>query len=258
MKTLEFQKKLIEQNSLSNILSSAERLKVETSEERANKNHCTFKPNLNATRKMNMLLSSKVSPDINGIVRQNSPQIRADPNSTLISIRSNSTNNLNQTQRVQPMNKRMKELCYNNPVIFHVNLLSETTTVSKLNTLTKGGYSQKSLERKRYEQGVHGHPHFRVANFTSKPSNQLNVSRSEINLVKMSVASIEKPLINTDRRANLTKQRKKEILSLNSSVEILNFGDNKSDTRSHSNLKSSINADLMIEPNNMRTRKITY
>lgn len=52
----EFKTKLLEQNCIRNFISSKEREKSITSEERIIKEKCTFKPNLTATKKMNLRL----------------------------------------------------------------------------------------------------------------------------------------------------------------------------------------------------------
>ena len=195
-------------NNISTILNSSEKYKIESSEIINNKKHCTFKPNLNATKRMNMLLSTKTSPDSNILNRKASPTAAIGSsgakedlhNSTQMSINSNNSKvTLNQSVISKPVSKQSKMDCYvNNTRVFHVNLVSSSNSVSSLNWLVRDGYSARSLERKSYIKYPANTPQFRVANF-KRNRDLLSKSRSEISLARSSASSNKAKQLMTER-----------------------------------------------------------
>lgn len=122
----EFKRRLLYSNRLGKFLSPTIRERSQTSVDRNVKKNCTFKPNLNATQKMNTVLESKIN-------RQAS---QADMNLTPNTILSGGLKNLLSSPEAQIGNAMKPALQhYQSNMQFRANklLYKQKTVVFKLN-----------------------------------------------------------------------------------------------------------------------------
>lgn len=200
--------KLIESNKLSNFLSVQEKIKREPTELKNLRKNCTFKPNLEATRKVNFMLNASSSHKNirlgNSLTRkfearkQSQREVIATPESYNTV---NSISNLHQYSQKAPK-KKVKRTTK----ILNVNLTQVKERYSKnieqapsrdssyyLNGVIHNGYSQRSQERKNYNERTHQmDKSFKCSKGKQRKKN-LSISKSQNSFFDQSYYTMKKP-----------------------------------------------------------------
>jgi hypothetical protein len=145
----EFKRRLLHSNRLEKFLSPKIRNSAKTSEERNIEHNCTFKPNLNATRKMNAIHESKINLQSSHVnLNQTSNMILSNELKSLLSSREDQIGSLAMKpglQKYQPnvSTRRNNEVQKHRTVVMNLNV-----DQSKIfDVLMNNGYTQRSIER---------------------------------------------------------------------------------------------------------------
>ncbi|CAI2369095.1 unnamed protein product [Moneuplotes crassus] len=209
--------KLIQRNKLSNFLNAQEKFRTESTELKDVRKNCTFKPNLEATKKVNFILMASSSQKSiragNSLTRkfESRKQSQRDMIATPESYNTvNSISNLHQYSQTAPK-KKVKRTTK----ILNVNLTQDKDRCSKiidqapsknssyyLNGVIRNGYSQRSQERKNYEQKVYNvDKSFEVSQEKLRKKNLIN-SKSQTSFFAQSYYTLKKPDVSKEEPLN--------------------------------------------------------
>jgi superfamily I DNA and RNA helicase len=147
----EFKRRLLHSNRLEKFLTPKIRNSAKTSEERNIEHNCTFKPNLNATRKMNAIPESKINLQSS----QSHVNLNQTPNmifnkrlKSLMSSREAQIGSLTTRPGSQNYKSKMSTRRNNRVQKYKTVVLNLNIDQSKVfDVFMNNGYTQRSIER---------------------------------------------------------------------------------------------------------------
>ena len=184
----EFKAKLFERNNIHNFFPTEIKERNETSEERLIKNNWTFRPNLKATKQMNLILNSWDQFDDEYLTIQNS---YTNPNSVKkkrdFKHHSSANSLIGLSHKLK---SRETWVANQKTMILKLNLNSNSSSTSNLFGIVNNGYTQRSIERKGYSKvGLDLHPLSRTSEYQNDLNMSLSHSKSETKLINHSLIS---------------------------------------------------------------------
>lgn len=225
--TEEFKRHLLHSNRLEKFLSPKIRERSQTSVDRNLIKNCTFKPNLNATNKMNTVVESKINRQSsqanmnltsNLILRRGYKSIPSSPEAQIGSAMIPALQHYQSNMQI----RSNKGLYKQKTVVLKLNLDNyvDSDSSTGFNGLINNGYSQRSLERNKFHNRSYDVKPFRCSVVKqSLNSHSLSNSKSYQNLLNPSPNFLNSDLLCID--SSNTKQCKFQFWNKNMSSSLV-------------------------------------